>query len=496
MRPKLWNGANAVGEAKARFNRVIDSPYLTATGAGFVANKKGPFAEVLGPPEEPPPTPLLRFFCMGRIAGVDQLSGSFNAKYTFRQLGNVNAYNFGIPSIGYIGGGYGAIYKVDTTAYPPFLVVDLYITKDGRRFKKTYTITTRVDPDLFYFAQLVTGTQRSGKKRTWSYGLVGLERDSVYYNTYYHYTAATRTWGVTPLLRYTGNDCFSYIKRVGVTTLLAVTFVYYPSVPVVLGDGGVLVDPNPTNAPKPFLQRSTDNGVTWESHSLDALFSDFAGAAGYDVVNYFYTLMRNDVGFIPVTPDKTLLIMPFVKHVAYDAYGFETTPAYEYRVYAITRIGLGLSVSKIATLSPAQVSARYGVMQATPTLANSSCVLCQWAPENPAASPGKLCLSFDEGVTWEYRALPWANGYTGFVSWIDPETLVCPVYDGEHSLYETKDFGSTWNKRATIRTDGDAPSPSDPFLRYFNTLVQFLDERYRPASFAPGAPWIDDVVEP
>lgn len=48
MKPKLWDGANAVGEAKMRMLELIDAPYLTASGPGFVARKKGAFREVVG----------------------------------------------------------------------------------------------------------------------------------------------------------------------------------------------------------------------------------------------------------------------------------------------------------------------------------------------------------------------------------------------------------------------------------------------------------------
>lgn len=46
MKPKLWNGPSAVGEARARFNATIDTPYQTASGPGFQADKKQGFHEV------------------------------------------------------------------------------------------------------------------------------------------------------------------------------------------------------------------------------------------------------------------------------------------------------------------------------------------------------------------------------------------------------------------------------------------------------------------
>lgn len=56
MKPKLWDGANAVGEAKERHLQTVDTPYLTASAEGFMARKRGPFSEVSG---EKPGTKLV-----------------------------------------------------------------------------------------------------------------------------------------------------------------------------------------------------------------------------------------------------------------------------------------------------------------------------------------------------------------------------------------------------------------------------------------------------
>lgn len=48
MKPKLWDGPNAVGEARARFNETLAAPYQTALGPGFSARKMNGFSEVTG----------------------------------------------------------------------------------------------------------------------------------------------------------------------------------------------------------------------------------------------------------------------------------------------------------------------------------------------------------------------------------------------------------------------------------------------------------------
>lgn len=46
MKPKLWDGPDAVGESKVRQLAQVDAPYLSAAGPGFVAATKGGFSEV------------------------------------------------------------------------------------------------------------------------------------------------------------------------------------------------------------------------------------------------------------------------------------------------------------------------------------------------------------------------------------------------------------------------------------------------------------------
>lgn len=48
MLPKLWDGPNPVGEAKARQLATIDAPFLSASGPGYNTRKAGDFSEVTG----------------------------------------------------------------------------------------------------------------------------------------------------------------------------------------------------------------------------------------------------------------------------------------------------------------------------------------------------------------------------------------------------------------------------------------------------------------
>jgi hypothetical protein len=63
------------------------------------------------------------------------------------------------------------------------------------------------------------------------------------------------------------------------------------------------------------------------------------------------------------------------------------------------------------------------------------------------------------------------------------------MFDGKYSLYESKDRGKTWTRRATV---AEAPLHSNnAYLLEFATVVQLRDNN-APADAMPGAPWAGD----
>lgn len=88
---------------------------------------------------------------------------------------------------------------------------------------------------------------------------------------------------------------------------------------------------------------------------------------------------------------------------------------------------------------------------------------------------------------------PQPNFKTGQVSAISPHTIVMPMYDGEHSLYQSSDHGLTWTKRAVLSDAAPVPvSDLGQFqLADFGALT-FLRLNGRPANSTPGTPWASD----
>ncbi len=58
--PKLWDGPNAIGEGQIRYMDTVGLPYMTKSGPGFMARKKGPFVEVTGTSTFAPVLPFIR----------------------------------------------------------------------------------------------------------------------------------------------------------------------------------------------------------------------------------------------------------------------------------------------------------------------------------------------------------------------------------------------------------------------------------------------------
>jgi hypothetical protein len=98
----------------------------------------------------------------------------------------------------------------------------------------------------------------------------------------------------------------------------------------------------------------------------------------------------------------------------------------------------------------------------------------------------------EDGVTFENTGtMPFPAWATGSILAIDKKTLLCPMYDGDHSVYETQDRGATWTKRATLYKGLPPPDHAYPRLMQFSTLA-LLQNGGAPANQTPTAPWATD----
>lgn len=494
MKPKVWGDVTqavpvAVGEARARFNKTLDVPFTTASGPGFQADKKLEFNEVFIDSPEGGKNPLPRFYCLGRIGDRDQLSGSYrSAKGTFRKLGEIKESAFSIPNVGYIGMELGVVPGLDD---PDNHVWSFWGTKDAKHFKKLVTFQSYTHWLFSYRAWLlVPGSQSGIKRSSHTWGIALNHYDGHYYTVYAFWDGANKSWNLGGSLRYVDYDCGAAVVSTAPGVLMAFTVVFREAEAEVDGDG-YLLNPDPGSAPKCFLSKSIDKGYTWSYIPITSVWDDYVNAMSRSGFNAAVGEMGHEVNLFPLTPTLTAVVIPFTKHVAYNAHGWEIDSEQEFRVYHL----VGSSMALVATLDTDVVSPEDGYF-ITETLACRTGVLILDFVYRPGYSgPHILCFSFDNGATWTYREKPWPAHVSGTISWVE-DTLVCPAYiDGEHALFETENYGVTWTKRATIRSDGDTPSAGATLLQAFNLVREFRKKDGTPAAVTPGAPWISDSKE-
>ncbi len=89
-------------------------------------------------------------------------------------------------------------------------------------------------------------------------------------------------------------------------------------------------------------------------------------------------------------------------------------------------------------------------------------------------------------------AMPMANQFTGIVTAAARRELLCPMFDGQFSLYGSTD-GLQWSRRATISPVGTPPNAADHdlALQNFGQITLLRNDNF-PAILTPSAPWASD----
>jgi hypothetical protein len=101
----------------------------------------------------------------------------------------------------------------------------------------------------------------------------------------------------------------------------------------------------------------------------------------------------------------------------------------------------------------------------------------------------------------DWAEMPLKENYTGGVSGYDTKTLVCPMWDGKHSLYKSLDYGLTWTRAGLITDRGvppdDTPTPgNEQYLLKDFTIITYLRKDNLAASASPLTPWLSDSRVP
>ncbi|MBS0453946.1 MAG: hypothetical protein JSS14_21810 [Proteobacteria bacterium] len=248
-----------------------------------------------------------------------------------------------------------------------------------------------------------------------------------------------------------------------------------------------------------IFQYSTDAGATWtvftsslhatELLTLTSLSNSNDRIAGHDSDNELFNgamIWQNCIA-APLSRTKSVIVseVPYI----HDPGGGAAKVVKTRVKMGVINSSAGCSITESEVLfdgDPAQAD-----LQVNQLLATKIGVLIIMRPGGDSTVPAHIYLTTD-GVTRTFRAaMPFPMYLTGGITGFDTKTLVCPMYDGEHTLYESKDFGLSWHKRCTISKVGIAPPTTGVRLNEFG-IITYLREKSLPANSSPATPWFRD----
>lgn len=492
---KQRGGWTPQGRRKARMLDAVDAPYLKArNGDGSNSKKAGPFLSTALAPQ--PPLESDGFYSLGLIDGRYRIVGSATARGRFTDRGDAGSQTFNFPTFAFLGGGYGGVPRITPTSNVAdfdgqVLVggrVDIYRSRTGKQltpfFSRTYHVTSPFPWELHGGRTLNLGGEPALQ--------VGLSFMRVlggqHVPSFLTHAQGTST---TVSLPY---DVGQLNVRPGISfvapgTLYALVPTFWPTYsPTSI---------NTAATPGMRFHRSDDGGRTWAATTdLDLVFSAELAQLRTNLTWSTSTaaLWNNAVAFSSFrTYSPAPDVQVFVAVVPYAAVISGTTV-----VKGRVKVGRRDPTSGVCT---PYATIFDGDFDDALFFANAGGIEC---PYNGQAG----VMLFVRPATIDRPAQPrqvlWTNGFTtvalglmpfpnyatGGVTAIKPGLLICPMYDGQYSLYQSND-GVVWRKRATIFEGGPVPNPSRLVLDNF-TFVTFLRDGGRPALLTPQAPWMSD----
>jgi len=152
--PKLLDGPNPVGEAKARHLETVDAPFLTAIGPGFVASKKGPTSEVTGVVESKQVVEDGWFSFTEPDAGNVIVHGSPAPNIGFRKRG-IFGNAFASGSLSASGSGWGYVREViaiddPSPGYVSYRELRSRSGRKGSELYRSYYLASSVEGEMGY----------------------------------------------------------------------------------------------------------------------------------------------------------------------------------------------------------------------------------------------------------------------------------------------------------------------------------------------------------
>lgn len=499
------------GQSHARELDRIKAPYLKRrNGDGSVSVKKGNTLVERSVPDAEDLTD--GYYVLGRIGADYRIMGSATARGTFKDRGTSGSGSFVVANIQFYGGGKGLdIESAQDATSPanfdgktyPVVHTSVYLTRNGKSatLRHIFTDTNvaggsapRLHPQLTSPFFGWSGTVLKDGEHVRRAYFVGMQIQDGQHRPKLYADPVKAGVIDLPVPHTPGQLCATPTVHVVDTRgkLLLLNRFMRPT----YKDSSV----NVGACPGVSFAASTDHGASWSSVTSDGMFSD-----------------SQSLSFLPTDPNEnSYKPWAFKYNSAVRAAGLElfpTDPANS-RGIAIGLVPVALNVGGSWVVRYRQKIGRFDgfTIVANITLGENS---DYDAADVMASVPVPLTLNGTHGVLYLNRyvadlnqipsnrptlmwtdgytttalgVMPFASAFTGGLSGIGRGKIVCPMYDGEYSLYELTD-AMTWTKRATITSAAAAADPEYWAMPNFSRLT-FLRKEGRPVSASPSAPWM------
>lgn len=487
--PKFRNGYTSDGAHVARMMGG-PTPALTRRRGDALVRRVGDFIDVIrmgGP---------LQAFALGNIGDVATIVASDTGRGRFLHRGPApEDGGFVTSELAYFGRQYGIAARskaagthiFESPAFGSYTVTETAIerTRDGRRFSDYYTYV-QASPAGY----LSASTQVPGGYRPTAAG-----------PAFYAGAAWTAIGEDEPLPVYLHDD--------GRGTFTTGAALYAPSHRphghdlMTLAPGQLLrvdrylraLDSADEACPGLVFTSSRDGGLTWQQvEHNDFCVGELAAlraltvSAGFDIGAAYASFWA-----APISGTKAVMVgvVPYAIGTTAEAYEVR----WKLKVGSID-LSDGIRIGESVELADGPVRSATVWRESLSMVAMKGAALVSYSPVTGELDewirPQKVYTSDGAGLTF-VAELPQPTYRTGVITGWDRDTLICPFYDGEHSLYASDDLGETWRRWATIAKGGPVPNPAiEQYVLGDFSRITVLQRDGRPAPAFPMTPWVTD----
>ena len=503
---KYRDGFNGQGGMDATFlDRSSAVPFLKkrrADGAGgtIIAHKRGQFLEVTREGQA-----LDGFYSVGEIDGELRVVGSATARGRFNNRGVFAGDGdlVGVTAILNYGRGLGFDQSAEFVGTSEdfdgkacnVFDVTIHRTRNGRQFVPFYSYLAAAPFDAATFFSYLFGEvygPAGARKAFNNHAYMSLDGAGQHFIAFVRDDGTTQTLGAT-LTAPNQLAAAARVNRMAPGSYVMMTKYLRPSY---VGSSVVVAD-----CPGLDFTFSADAGETWSTASATELFAEF-----FDTVQTLpesgYTSKFNQAvtaANINVAPRGAGLGIAHAV-VPYAAVDPELGP--EFQIYGKVKLGIVNSASRTllgtVTLFDGSLTEAVAFWEGGCVGVDGGAVIVTKPVSGTGVAglpevPAQILFTPDAGSVVASGPMPQPNYKTGIVTALAPNLLVCPMYDGQHSLFESRDRGVTWQKRAVLTDQAAAPVvvPEVRRLLEFGVLT-FLRRNNEPANSTPGTPWASD----